>query len=128
MAKHTVVIPRNPKERLELANQVFAKHQADGASSPLNALQEHNWTVNGPRAVQALAIHNQAQALLAQIEELFRERDILMAPVDQTTMASRDLLLGVHRANPKRLGDWGFVVNDPRPRKKKPGEDGEGNE
>ena len=114
MANHTVVIPRNPKNRLELAGRVFAKHQTDGAGSPLSTLQENTWTDNGPRAIQALSLHNQAEALVAQAEALYRQRDVLLAPVDQTLRSSRDLLLGIHRSNPKRLGDWGFEVNDAR--------------
>jgi len=39
----------------------------------------------------------------------------------------RDLLLSAYRTNPKKLGDWGFEVNDTSQKKKKPnGEGGEG--
>jgi len=33
--------------------------------------------------------------------------------------ASRDTLVGVYNSNPKKLGDWGFVVNDTPQAKKK---------
>lgn len=121
MAQQRVTIPRNPKERLELAGRVFAKHQADGAGSPLSALQENNWTTHGPNVAEALTLHNQAEDLSRQIEELYRQRDVLLEPITEAVKSSRDLLLGIHRTNPKRLGDWGFEVADPAPRRPRNG-------
>jgi hypothetical protein len=32
--------------------------------------------------------------------------------IDPTTKASRDVLTGIYRKNMKRMGDWGFTVDD----------------
>jgi hypothetical protein len=44
------------------------------------------------------------------MELAYRERDLLLTPITETVKASRDLLLGVFRAKPKKLGDWGFKI------------------
>ncbi len=110
--KPSVVIPTNPAQELDLAKKVYAKHTAMAATSPLNALQTHTWAVNGPQVANALTLHAQAEDLARQAEEAYRKRDILLAEIDHSLKASRDLLLGVYRDNPKILGEWGFEVND----------------
>jgi hypothetical protein len=53
------------------------------------------------------------------MEKAYKNRDLLMEPVKGTLLSSRDLLTGIMRSNMKRLGDWGFTVNDtPKPKKK----------
>ena len=37
-----IVIPSNPAELLNLAGKIYAKHLEDGATSPLNAMQDYN--------------------------------------------------------------------------------------
>ncbi len=115
MAKSTtarVVIPRNPDEFLTLAKLVFAKHTADGATSKLNGLSDYNWTDNGAKIDEAITLQARAKQMEKDLEELYRLRDIQIAPVDKTVKASRDLLLGAFASNPKKLGEWGFTVND----------------
>lgn len=107
-----VVIPTKPAQALDLAKKVYAKHTAMAATSPLNVLQMHTWAVNGPQVANALTLHAQAEDLARQAEEAYRKRDILLAEIDHSLKASRDLLLGVYRDNPKILGEWGFEVND----------------
>lgn len=127
MARNTVrvVIPKSPDVLMALAQKIVDKHTADGAASPLNALDDANWTDNGPKLTQAQAIHTQAKQLEKDVENLYKQRDLLLAPVTDTVRASRDLLMGVNTKNPKKLGDWGFVVNDTPPKKKKDGGDEE---
>src|SRR5690349_5642326 len=113
MAKATrVFIPRNPSELLSLAESIYSKHQADGANSPLNALEDDNWTENGARIAQAKALDAQAKQMQKDLENLFKQRDLLLAPIDATVKASRDLLLSKFSRNPKKLGDWSFDVTD----------------
>lgn len=115
-----VVIPKNPAQELDLAKKVFTKHTAMAATSPLNSLQTHTWAVNGPQVATAITLHQQAEDLTRQAEEAYRKRDILLAEIDQSVKASRDLLLGVYRDNPKILGEWGFEVDDSARTKKAP--------
>jgi len=107
-----VNIPRNAAQELDLAKKIYAKHIAMAATSPLASLQTHTWTVNGPQVANALTLHAQAEDLKRQAEEAYRKRDVLLAEIDQSVKASRDLLLAVYRDNPKILGEWGFEVDD----------------
>ena len=117
--KPRVNIPNNPAQELDLAAKIYDKHLSSGTGSPLNALQTHNWTDNGPLVADALSLHNQAEELKRQAEEAYRQRDLLVAEIDQSVKSSRDLLLGIYRDNPKQLGQWGFEVDDsPRATKK----------
>ena len=114
-----VVIPENPEKALRLAEKVMAKHTADGAASPLNTLNDHTWAANGPKVAQALALEAQAKQLEKDVENLYKQRNALIAPVKETLRSSRDLLLAAYKTNPKKLGEWGFEVNDtPQPKKK----------
>jgi hypothetical protein len=46
------------------------------------------------------------------MELAYRERDAMLKPISETVKASRDLLMGVYRSSPKKLGEWGFMVSD----------------
>ena len=115
-----VKIPTNPSELLSLAAGVYAKHVADGATSPLKELEDNNWTDNGPGIANAITLDNNAKQMEKDLEELYRQRDILIAPIALTVKASRDLLIGKYPTNYKKLGDWTFIVDDsPKAKKKK---------
>lgn len=113
-AKPRVNIPTNPGQKLDLAARIYAKHTADGANSPLNALKTHTWAVNGPEVANAITLNQQAEDLQRQTDLAYRKRDLLLAEIDESIKASRDLLLGVNRDNPKELNEWGFDVSDTR--------------
>ena len=50
----------------------------------------------------------------------YRERDRLMGDVPGIMRATRDLLKAIFTKSVKKLGEWGFEVNDsPRPKKGK---------
>ena len=112
MAKVRVSIPANVQEAIELAGMVRAKHQADGESSPLRALQDHNWTEVSAKLDACNQLHLKAKELRRQMELAYRERDALFNPISEVLRASRDVLMGVYRTQPKKLGDWGFKVSD----------------
>ncbi len=112
MAKVRVTIPANVQEAIELAGIIRAKHQADGETSPLNTLQDHSWTEASTKLDACQQQHLKAEELRRQMELAYRERDALFKPISETIKASRDLLMGVYRSQPKRLGDWGFKVSD----------------
>lgn len=112
MSKARILIPTNVQEVLELAEIINAKHAADGATSPLNTLQDLKLTDIGPRLAACQQQHLKAEELRRQMELAYRERDVMLKPIAETIKASRDLLTGVYRTQPKRLGDWGFKVSD----------------
>jgi hypothetical protein len=112
MAKVRVSIPVNVQEAIELAGMVRAKHLVDGENSPLNTLQDNNWTDISEKLDACELQHLKAEELRRQMELAYRERDAHFKPISETLKASRDLLMGVYRSQPKKLGDWGFKVSD----------------
>lgn len=110
--KPRVIIPKNPAQKLDLASRIYAKHISMEATSPLNALQNHTWAVNGPEVANAQTLNQQAEDFQRQAELAYRNRDILLAEIDESIKSTRDLLLGIYRDNPKELGQWGFEVDD----------------
>lgn len=110
--KIRVNIPTNPAQKLDLAVRVNAKHTADGATSPLNALHSHKWQDNASKITEAQTFHQQAEELQRQANLSYRKRDLLLEEIDESIKSSRDLLLGIFRDNPKELSQWGFDVSD----------------
>ena len=110
-----ISISRNPAELLQLATRVYQKHQAEGENSPLLNLDGIDWTVVGPMIERALDMHTEAEAVKGQMEQAYRERDLLVAPIEGAIKASRNLLKALNQQNPKRLCDWGFQVDDSVP-------------
>ena len=111
-------IPKKPAERIGLAKRVNDKHLADGDSSPLKLLQKNAWSEVGPITQICLKAHEDAEALSRQAEELYRKRDALLGQIDAAVKASRDVLTGIYRDEPKALGNWGFEVDDTPPKPK----------
>ncbi len=110
--KPRVIIPKNPSLKLDLASRIYTKHISMADVSPLNALQSHTWAVNGPEVANAQTLNQQAEDFQRQAELAYRNRDILLAEIDESIKSTRDLLLGIYRDNPKELGQWGFEVDD----------------
>jgi hypothetical protein len=109
-----VLIPRNPEEKIELAELVFKKDSDLGNASPLAAL---GWDVQGPNISIAKEKHDKAEELKRQAEILYEERDNLLAPIDDLLKQSRDQLKVTYRSDPRKIGDFGFTVDD-TPQKK----------
>jgi len=107
-----IAIPTNVGELLHLASLIFAKHQADGANSPLHALTEDHWDEYGPKIQEALAKHREAEEYTRKAEQAYRDRDRLVGDLDGLVKRSRDLLKAIFKKMPKKLGEWGFEVND----------------
>lgn len=107
--KVRIVIPKNPKEMLELAAKIYAKNEAVGAQSPLTSL---DWADLGPKIQEALEFHNEAEELKKQMEKLYEQRNKILLPVDDLVKQSRDLLKAIYRSEPRKIGDYGFEVND----------------
>lgn len=110
--------PANPKELLDLANVVYQKHTSDGAASLLNNLDGNIWDTVGLTVVVASAKHQEAEDYKRKMEEAYRERDRYLPTITEAVNASSALLKAVHRQNPKRLGEWGFNIDDSIPAKK----------
>ena len=115
MAKTTkgrIAIPTNIVENLQLASKVYEKHQKDGASSILNNLDDMDWNTTGANVDLCLQKHLEAEELKRKMEEAYRTRDLYLPQINELLRASKGLLKGVFSKNPKKLGEWGFSVDD----------------
>ncbi len=119
--KPRVVVPVNPKELLELSQDVYIHHQALGNASPLLTMETPNWETVGTTVSLAIELDRRAKELEKELKNVYQQRGLLLGMIDTTVKASRDLLLGAYSKNPARLGDFGFTVLDsPAPKKDKP--------
>ncbi|GAB4328815.1 MAG: hypothetical protein OHK0038_02760 [Flammeovirgaceae bacterium] len=110
--KGRVNIPINVEENLDLAKKVFDKHKADGDSSLLNNLQDYDWNKIGENISICLAKHLEAEEYRRKMEGAYRERDLYLPEINEALRASKSLLKAAFSKNPKKLGDWGFSVDD----------------
>ena len=113
-----IIIPNNPEELLTLAQKVYDKHLADGAASPLNAMQDFNWAEDGPKIAPCKTNHEKAEEAAKKAEQHYRERDKDLPAIKAILQNSAKLLKTINAKNPKVLGDYGFVVDDTKRVKK----------
>ena len=107
-----IVVPNDVEGLILLAQSIINKHQSDVAGSPLNALQDYNPNDLAPQIALVLEKHREAENLRKKAEELYRERDLLLPDVKNLIRSAAATLKGINLNNPKRLGEWGFIVND----------------
>jgi hypothetical protein len=116
MAQAKVSISRNVEELLDLAGTINQKHELLGKASPLSAL---DWKTQGSKVVEALAAHKRAEELKRLMEQAYEQRDALLKPIDEIVKQSRDVLKGVYRNEPRKMGEFGFdVIINSTPKKK----------
>ena len=107
-----VKVPKNPGDLLDLAKVVGDKHQKEGTSSPLKLSVDYNWDELVAEIDKCKELHTAAEDFKRKMEETYRERDISLPNIESAVRAASALLKGVYAKNPKRLGDWGFNVDD----------------
>jgi hypothetical protein len=120
ITKGRVDIPKNIEEYLTLAQKVFDKHLSDGDASLLHNLDGMDWKVTGAKIAECLRKHQEAEDYKRKMEEAYRERDLTLPEIQEILRASKSLLKAAFSKNPKKLGEWGFTVDDtPKVKKKK---------
>ena len=107
-----IVIPKNTTELLILAKKIYDKHLADGATSPLKAMKDYNWSIDGPKVTPCITNHNSAEDATKKAEQFYRQRDIDLPVIKLIVQNSAAVLKSIYAKNPKILGDYGFVVDD----------------
>lgn len=107
MAK--VAISKNAENLIALASKVYAQHQKLATASPLSML---DWKTIGPTIEKALEEHNKAEELQRLSELSYSQRDKLLQGIEDIVKRSRDVLKGVYRDEPKKLGEFGYDVTD----------------
>ncbi|MBK7869485.1 MAG: hypothetical protein IPJ74_01785 [Saprospiraceae bacterium] len=121
MARRTsgrIKFPASPKDILDLVQKVYEKHIKDGAASLLRNLEGDPWNKIGKDLKIAQAKHQEAEEYKRKMEEAYRERDRHLPRFSDLLRTAAALLKAMFRANPKRLGEWGFEVDDSVPVKK----------
>lgn len=107
-----VVVPNDVEGLILLAQSIINKHQSDVAGSPLNVLHDYNPNDLMPKINTLLEKHREAENLRKKAEELYRERDLVLPDVKNLIRSAAAMLKAINLDNPKRLGEWGFIVND----------------
>lgn len=107
-----IKVAANAGGKLQQAANVYTKHQELGDASPLNVSTDIHWDVTGPKIATTLSKHNEAEEYKYKMEQAYRERDMMMPEIEEALKNSRILLKALHAKNPKRLGEWGFEVDD----------------
>lgn len=49
---------------------------------------------------------------MRRAEQTYRERDAILLDLSNLIKRTRDLLKALFPKTPKKLGEWGFIVND----------------
>jgi DNA-binding transcriptional regulator/RsmH inhibitor MraZ len=120
LTKGRVIIPQNVEENLRLAQTVYEKHLQEGDASHLNSIDGYSWKEVGPKIAECLKKHQEAEELKRKMEEAYRERDLAAPEIRAILRASASLLKAVYTKNPKKMGEWGFSVDDtPKAKDKK---------
>ncbi|NVN94791.1 MAG: hypothetical protein HXX18_05860 [Bacteroidetes bacterium] len=113
-----IEVPRNPKEKIELSRRIFDANKALGNASPLTSI---DWTSQDANITKAGALNKKAEDLTREIEKIYEDRDALLVVIDDMVKQSRDILKGVYRKEPFKLGEFGFNVNSTPQKPKKAG-------
>jgi hypothetical protein len=116
-AKMRIEIPTDAQGIVGLARLIWAKHQKEGATSPLNAMETFKWEETSPLISTASAKQERIDELEKELKTLYAARDQALSNLTDSIKSSRDILSGVLRQNMMRLGEWGFEVHEPRRRK-----------
>lgn len=118
-----VVIPDNPRQKIDLAKLVIDKHIADGVSSQLNVLDMTDFTA---KQSDADTQEKLSVKLRKDSETATENRDIALGnnegqnssipgTVDFYLRSAVSVLSGIYRNHPQQLGDWGFQVDTSPP-------------
>jgi len=109
-----VSIPSNPDDMIALSKSIGTKHAADGAGSPLTALDMADM---GAKTTAADTQNQASVKFYRDAETATQNRDLALGtndPVKGTVLnyvrSVRDILSGIYKGNEQKLGDWGFDV------------------
>ncbi|MBI4929728.1 MAG: hypothetical protein HY841_03120 [Bacteroidetes bacterium] len=122
--KGKVVYPAKFEDLVKMFAVFYKKHTAMGAKSPLiKFLTENEIDIDSDKknADSALKAHGEMTQEKKDAEKLRNQRDTDFNPVFADVLAIGQFLKKLFTANPHKLGDWGFEIDDspPKPRKKK---------
>jgi len=99
----------NVRKKLELARKIYEKHKAEGCNSPLCSIENFNWDATGPKIDFCLEKHKEASQLNKSVEEMYRQRDSVLAEITDIIGATKLLLKSKYHLGPEELNEWGFL-------------------
>lgn len=117
-ARRRIRIYISIKRSLEQAKKIYEKHKAEGAGSILSSMEGFNWESTGPKINFCLEKHKEAMSLIKMAEEIYRQRDAVLAEIVDITRVSKSILKNEFTCNPDVLGEWGIVLYDEEAAKK----------
>ena len=109
--KGRIRIYTNVRHNLELAKKIYEKHSADGDRSLLSLMDGFSWESTGPKINFCLEKHKEAISLSKSAEEMYRQRDAVLAEITDIIRASKSILKS-NTVSPEKLNEWGFVLYD----------------
>jgi hypothetical protein len=110
--KKRIRIYTNVRHSLELAKTIYEKHKADGDQSLLLSIEDYSWEATGPKIGFCLEKHKEAIRLSKNLEEMYRQRDAVLAEITDIIMASKSFLKNKYCQSPEKLSEWGIVIPD----------------
>ncbi|MEO5892403.1 MAG: hypothetical protein ABIQ31_19295 [Ferruginibacter sp.] len=110
--KGRIRIYTNVRHSLELAKKIYEKHSADGERSLLSLIDGFSWEATGPKINFCLEKHKEAITLSKNAEEMYRQRDAVLAEITDIIRASKSILKSNNTSSPDKLNEWGFVLYD----------------
>lgn len=100
----------NVRHSLELAKSIYEKHKADGEQSLLLSIEDFSWDSTGPKIDFCLEKHKEAIRLSKHLEEMYRQRDAVLAEITDITLATKSILKNKYYMCPEKLNEWGIVL------------------
>jgi hypothetical protein len=110
-SKGRIRIYTNVRQSLELAKKIYERHLVEGNESMLSLLEDFSWEATGPKISFCLEKHKEAISLGKQSEEMYRQRDAVLAEITDIVKASKALLNQRLALTPEKLNDWGITIN-----------------
>jgi hypothetical protein len=108
--KKRIRIYTNVRTNLELAKNMYEKHMAEGDHSLLLSIEDFSWAATGPKINFCLEKHKEAISLSKNLEEMFRQRDAVLAEITDILIASKSLLKNKYSMSPEKLREWGIMI------------------
>ena len=102
-------IPSNTVLFCDLLENLLNAHKSKEAESPLSGL---DWADTEAQLSALRAKHAEMEEARRTAERLREERDQIKRVLKELVRHARDILKGIHRGELRKLGEYGFTVDD----------------
>ncbi|WP_320052875.1 hypothetical protein [uncultured Acetobacteroides sp.] len=109
------LVPENPDKKGKLGDAILTKHAADGPESIIVHLVKDDIK----ESIDNLnALSRRADELRREAEATYALRNLESKKVDKFIRSVRDVVNATFRDQPKKLTEYGFEVNEAKPKAK----------